>query len=204
MVRMHLFRSASHPLAAPEMANARRAIEHRVRQMVPAFADFCVAHLVARGGIRCVGSAHATRNGERLVRMLMRTYRIARTDRDSAVAYVVRTGRPLLRTAIQMDAATARRRDGRIAKLHRQLATRAALVVPIQLQGRVLGALSLCYAQSGRTYVRRDIAAAARIAAEIARTLAPTGSPHASFGLRSAARDARQGTTIRRRVAARN
>jgi hypothetical protein len=37
----------------------------------------------------------------------------------------------------------------------------------------VFGAVSLCYAVSGRTYVRADIPAGLRVALEIARVVAP-------------------------------
>src|SRR5688572_26629826 len=198
------FRSESHPPQAPTIANARRAVEHHVRHVVPTFADFCLAHLVARSAISCIGGAHRTNDGERLVRALIRTYRITHDDRDSAVAHVVRTGQPLLRTGIQLDAAVARRRDGRISELHRQLATRSALVVPIEIHGFVLGVLSLCYSQSGRTYARSDIPAAVRIATQMAHALAPASSPDGSFGLRSTARDTRQRSSTRRRVASRD
>jgi GAF domain-containing protein len=198
------FRSPADPRTASAIAASRRAVERTARQAVPALADFCLVHLVSRGAITGVAAAHGTRDGVRLVRALMRTYRIAPSDPDSAVAYVIRTRRPLLRTAIQMDTAVARRADGRIAELHRLLATRSALVMPIRARDGVLGTLTLCYSHSGRSYARGDMAAAARVAARIASALVPAGPPHGSLGLRPAARNARQGPTGRRRLAARN
>jgi GAF domain-containing protein len=133
----------------------------------------------------------------------MRTYRIALDDRASAVAHVIRTNRPLRRSAIQIDGRLAQRRDSRVADIHRKLAPRSALVVPIHAGDGVLGALSLCYAESNRIFTARDVPAAARMARRIARALTPASSD-GSLRLPAAARDARQGPTTRRRLAARN
>lgn len=169
------------------------------RRSVPGCADFCLVHLVTRAAIVAVAGAHVTRDGDRLLRTLMRSYHIALDDPASGAASVVRTGRPLLRTAIQIDAAVVRRGDGRVVDLHRQLAPRSALVVPIPTPLGVVGALTLCYSESGRTYEAGDLASADRIAEQIARALLP--APPAVIAPAAAARHTRQGTTLRRRTA---
>src|SRR5688572_9792652 len=123
---------SAHTLTPSTVASSRERIERMARRLVPSLADFCIVHLVTRTAVVCVTTAHTTRGGDRILRALMRTYRIARDDRDSAVAHVVRSGQPLRRTSIQLDA--VRRGRGRIADLHQQLATRSALVVPILVE----------------------------------------------------------------------
>lgn len=175
------------------------------RRAIPALGDFCLVYVVAGDGIVARAGTHVTSEGRRLVRALMRVYRVKRSDRASAVAHVIRTRKPLLRTSIRPESEPpqASSTTASVAQLHRMLAPRSALVVPIVVRNQMLGALSLCYSQSGRAYSRRDVAAAAHIALQIAHLLAATRA-HGSLGLSSAARHAGQGTTFRRRVASRN
>jgi GAF domain-containing protein len=198
---MNALRPAFDPLAAVTSAAVRRTLQGIVRRLVPSSADFCVVHVASKGTIRAIAGAHATRRGERLLRMLMRSYRIAPDDGASGVASVMRTRRPLVRTAIQMDSAVARRGNASVVQLHRLLAPRSALVVPILSPPvSVLGALTLCYSQSGRMYSARNVRAAERAAARIAQVLQlPAPEP-----ARPTNRSLREGTIVRRRPAAHN
>jgi GAF domain-containing protein len=198
-------RSASAPESriAARVVESRRAIERTARAAVPTLADFCLVHLIAGRGIVFIAGVHATRTGGRDIRALMRAHRIRPDDPDSTVAQVVRTRRPTLRTTILPDIAERSGRAGGVADLHRRLAPTSALVVPILRNDVVLGAVSLCYSQSGRSYGTRHLASAERLASRIAEVLTAART-NASPGLRATARHARQGTAIRRRVAARN
>jgi len=181
---------------------AHRSIQEIARRAVPALADFAMVFMVAGRSIDGVASAHISPAGNRLLRALQRIYRIRRDDLRSTVAQVIRTGRPSLRKSIQDDRQPARR--GSVADLHRRLACRSVLVLPIRIGHEVAGAVTLCYAGSGRTYARADLAGAQRVARAIARTvLLPV--PHAAAPrLRAAVGDARRHPAVRRRVAARN
>jgi hypothetical protein len=192
----------STPLIAPADHAAHRSIQEIARRAVPALGDFALVSMVAGRSIVGIASAHISPTGDRLLRALQRIYRIRRDDLQSTVAQVIRTGRPSLRRSIQSDGQPARR--GSVADLHRRLACRSALVLPIRIGATVAGAVTLCYAGSGRSYAPGDLAGARRVAREIARTvLLPV--PHAAPPrLRAAAGDARRQTTVRRRVAARN
>jgi GAF domain-containing protein len=183
------------------------AVQRLVRGAVPSLADFSLVYLARTSTIRCIAAAHTTATGARLLRALVRAYRVRRSDRDSTVAEVIRTARPVVRTDIATELAwrqpTGTERDT-IADLHRRLATRSALAVPVMGAGTVLGALSLCYSQSDRSYSARDIAMAMRLAARIGRALTGVQGIDATVRLRAAARNARQGPTLRRRMAARD
>jgi hypothetical protein len=189
------------PIATADRA-AHRSVQEIARRAVPALADFAIVFIVAGRSIVGIASAHISPAGDRLLRALQRIYRIRRDDLQSTVAQVIRTGRPSLRRSIQHDGQPARR--GSVADLHRRLACRSALVLPIQIGPTVAGAVTLCYAGSGRTYAPGDLAGAQRVARDIARTvLLPV--PHAAAPrLRTAVGDARRQTSVRRRVAARN
>jgi GAF domain-containing protein len=200
---MNQLRSAA-PLRLPAATLASR-LQRWARRAVPALGDFCLVYVVAGEGIVARAGTHVNSHGRRLVRTLMRVYRVKRSDRASAVAHVIRTSKPLLRTTIRPESEPplASSAAATVAQLHELLAPRSALVVPIVLRNQVLGAFSLCYSQSGRAYSMRDIATASRIALHIAHLLAATRA-HGSLGLHAAARHAGQGTTFRRRVASRN
>jgi len=189
-----------HPQA--RVASARHAVERAARAAVPRLADFCFIHVRSRAWLKGVAAAHVTAQGDRDVRALMRARRIAVTDEESTVARVVRTGRPVLRATVPPDPVAAPNGD-RSALLLRRLAPRSVLVVPIAAGKTVLGAVSLCYADSGRTYLSRDLPPARRIARQIAATLVPDAPAHAPLRLRATARHAGHGPVIRRRVAAR-
>jgi GAF domain-containing protein len=180
---------------------AHRTIQRIARRAVPELADFAVVFMVTGRSIVGIASAHASPAGNKLLRALQRVYHIRRDDLHSTVAQVVRTGEPSLRrTILQETVADAPR--GSVADLHRRLACRSALVLPIRVGNTVTGAVSLCYAGSGRTYAATDLADARRIAREIERT--PPPLLNATSRLRAATGDARRQATVRRRVAPRN
>jgi GAF domain-containing protein len=188
--------------AAAGAVAARKTIQQIARRSVPGLADFAVVFIVTGRSIVGIASAHATSAGEKLLRDLRRVYRVRRDDLHSTVAQVVRTGRPSLRRSILHDN-TSHPPRGSVADLHRRLACRSALVLPIRVGATVTGALTLCYAGSGRTYQPSNLAGALRIAREIEGTVPPP-LPHGAPRLRAATGDARRQATVRRRVAPRN
>jgi GAF domain-containing protein len=189
------------PIATAARA-ARKTVQRIARGAIPALADFAVVFVVAGRSIVAIASAHVSPGGEKVLRALQRVYRIRRDDLHSTVALVVRTGQPSLRRSILIESAPAAPR-GSIADLHRRLGCRSALVLPIRVGETVAGAVSLCYAGSGRSYAPADLAGARRIAGEIERT-APSPLPHGAPRLRAATGDTRCHATVRRRVASRN
>jgi GAF domain-containing protein len=183
------------------------AIRRLVRGAVPTLADFSLFYVPHASIISCVACAHATPTGARLLRALAREYHLRRNDRSSTVAEVMRTGRPIVRKDIPVELEAGRSPHSEretVANLHRRLAARSALVVPVAGDRSVLGALTLCYSQSERSYSARDVHTAMRLAAHIADALTGDGGVDATVRLRAAAGNPRQGTTLRRRVAARN
>jgi GAF domain-containing protein len=146
-------------------------LERVARAAVPAVADFCLVYLLDGEQLRCAASAHATRAGDRLLRAFNKVYRITRHDQESTVAQVVRVQRPNLRAAIPPEHQPPDRRMSEIARvfdIHRQLAVRSALVVPIEGRSGVHGAVAFSYAESGRRYKPADLPVAQRVAHQIA------------------------------------
>jgi GAF domain-containing protein len=141
---------------------------------VPPLADFCLIYLLEGDNLACVASAHHTRAGDRLLRALIKVYKITRTDPDSTVAQVVRTHRPSLRSDIRPERPAAQPRIAALARvfnIHQQLAVRSALVVPIEGRSGVLGAIVFSFSESRRRYKPADIGIGERIAHQIGLTL---------------------------------
>jgi GAF domain-containing protein len=190
------------PIATAAARTARKTMRQIARSAVPALADFAVVFVVAGRSIAGVASAHATPGGDKVLRALLRVYHIRLDDLRSTVAQVVRTGRPTLRRYIPQGT-PPRAPRGSVADLHHRLACRSALVLPIRAGQIVAGAVSLCYAGSGRTFAPADLAAARRVVRALERATAPP-LPHAASRLRAATGDPGRHATVRRRVASRN
>ena len=143
--------------------------ERIARNAVPALADFCLIYVLDGDRLRCAAAAHVTSAGERMLRALLRVYRIRRTDRDSTVAQVVRDGWPILRADIRPErGAAAMGLSARVAEAHRRLNVRSSLVVPIKGRTGVAGAVALGYSDSRRRYAPSDIIVAQRLARQAA------------------------------------
>jgi hypothetical protein len=149
-------------------------LQRIARAAVPSIADFCLIFIANDATIPCVASAHCTDHGRRLLRTLNRTYKITRNDPSSTVAHVLRSGRPELRCDIDVEP-QASATDGVALSLHRRLGTRSALVVPIGSRPDVMGALSLCFAHSGRRYAAEHVVPARNVAKLIAAFLRTRG-----------------------------
>jgi GAF domain-containing protein len=178
----------------------QEVLQRLTRAVVPSLADFCFIHLADKNVLRCAASAHATPKGRRLVRGLARAYRILRDDPLSSVAQVVRTGRPHLRSEIAAEHQPASR--ARVFDIHRQLAPKSAIVVPLMVGERAIGALTLCYAGSGRRYTAQNVPGAKRLARQIAAYVANAKGALATRGkpLRGAASTSRRSPPLRARV----
>jgi GAF domain-containing protein len=153
----HLASTASVPVTLQRLARAA----------VPSLADCCLIFLAKDESVPCVASAHCTDEGRRLLRRLNRTYKITRSDPASTVAHVLRCGRPELRSEIAAEP-HAGASDARAFSLHRRLGARSALVVPIGTRAEVVGALSLCFTNSGRRYSSEHLSVARQVAKLIA------------------------------------
>ncbi|HTM03614.1 MAG TPA: GAF domain-containing protein [Vicinamibacterales bacterium] len=185
---MHTFRSAAPLRTTPHSVAAFRLIDRGLRRALPGLGDFAFVHVRARNAIVGVAAAHHRGDQTRLVRSLMRAYRVAASDPVSAVAHVIRTGKPLMRSDIYPDASDQPpMRAHRVTELHRQLAPRSALVVPIVVRNSVLGALSLCYSDSRRRYSQASLPAARQLATQMGYVLMMAAEPQ-GFQLTTATR----------------
>lgn len=138
----------------------------RIAQLaVPRLADWCAVDMLADdGSIRRVATTHVDPERVRWAWELARQFP-ADPEEATGVPLVVRTGEPQLMSEIPqklLDEAIERRPE--LAGILEKLGLRSAMIVPISARGRTLGAITFCWAESGRAYVETDLAFALDLA----------------------------------------
>ena len=134
------------------------------RLAVPALADWCIVDVVEPDGrMRRVATAHVDPAKESLMHDVQRRYPPDRNSPQPA-ARVIRTGKPELLPDVSDEVVTAHARDAEHARLIRALGLRSHLAVPLVARGRVVGALSLGIAESGRRHSATDVPLAEELA----------------------------------------
>ena len=148
---------ASRLLAASlDYADTLRTI---ARLAVPEVADWCAVDLATRDGVERVAVAHVDPARVDLAREVQRRYP---TDprSDQGVYAVLRHGASQLYAEIPDEMITAAAQDAEHLELLRSLGMRSAMVVPMTLRDRVLGAITFVSAESGRRFDEQDLALA--------------------------------------------
>jgi PAS domain S-box-containing protein len=131
---------------------------------VPTLADWCGVHLLrADGQIEPVAIAHVDPAKIAWAWDLQRRFPVDPAD-PTGVPKVIRTGEPEFYPAITAAMIAAADLDPERLALVRRLQLSAAIIVPLATRGRVLGAISLYWAESQRRYDEMDLALAAGLA----------------------------------------
>ena len=139
-------------------------LANAARLAVPALADWCIVDVVeADGRMKRVATAHVDPAKEALLHDLQRLYPPDASSPQPA-ARVIRTGTPELLSDVTNEVVAAHARSAEHARLIRALGLRSHLAVPLIARGRVVGALSLGAAESGRRYGAADVALAEELA----------------------------------------
>jgi signal transduction histidine kinase len=125
--------------------------------VVPRLADWCGVDLIDEAGqLRQLAVAHVDPDKTVWARELNRRYP-PDPAAPTGVPNVIRTGRPELYPEISDELLAASAVDAEHLRILRQLGFTAAIVVPLQARGRVLGAMTLVSAESGRRYTDADL-----------------------------------------------
>ncbi len=143
-------------------------LQQVARLAVPQLADWCVVdileeRLAGDDSTHRVAVAHADPTKVEWAAEFQRRYP---TDLNAphGVARVLRTGQPELAPDIQDAMLEFIARDAEHLRMLRELGMRSAMIVPLVVQGRVLGAISLVSTISGRHYTADDLALAEELA----------------------------------------
>ena len=135
---------------------------------VPEVADWCAVDLRDEDGGRIpVAVAHVDPARLELAKEL-RGYEPERLDPAQGLGLVFRTGESLLIPDIPDALLVQSAVDARHLELLRAVGFRSALVVPVRLGGRILGALTLVSSESGRVLDEFDLQLAEQVAARAA------------------------------------
>ena len=149
---------------AGEMLDSALGVDERLdrfaRVLVPELADFVKIELLeGKSGRRPVAIAHQDPRREALMRAWRERGTLAPSE-EVGMGTTIATGEPKLTADILPEAVvrSARETTGEEgAELMREIGPRSQIVVPLRARGRVLGALSLTRAESGRHYDEDDL-----------------------------------------------
>lgn len=136
-----------------------------VQLAVPRLADWCAIEILQEGEAlpKQLAVAHSDPAKVELARELRRRY-----PPDPAaprgLMQVLRTGEPELVSEINDELVRAYVPDPEQAELLLELGLRSSMILPLRVQGRVMGALLFVSAESGRLYDQETLALAVEIA----------------------------------------
>jgi PAS domain S-box-containing protein len=131
---------------------------------VPEFVDWCAVDLRDEDGDRRpVAVAHADPQRLKLAEE-MRNYERIRLNPNEGIGLVFRTGRSVLYPKIADEWLVQTAADERHLELLREVGLRSVAVVPMAVGNRILGAMTLVNAESGRVLDEFDLKLAEQVA----------------------------------------
>jgi PAS domain S-box-containing protein len=131
-------------------------------------ADWCFVFVAEEdGSIRQVAAAHVDPARQRVAWELLFRYPLD-PARPEGPAKVIRTGRPDLQPRVTDALLETISANDENLRMLRALGLRSAMIVPLTVRGRTLGAIALASAESGRVYGREDLAIAEELGARAA------------------------------------
>ncbi|MCU1659111.1 MAG: Serine phosphatase RsbU, regulator of sigma subunit [Pseudonocardiales bacterium] len=148
--------------AAVELASSldyRATLSNVARLVVESLGDWCAVEILDDGVLHTVAVAHVDPAKVEWARELQRRYP-SDPDAPTGSPNVVRTGASELYPEITDEMLVAGARDEEHLQLARDLRLRSAMIVPLTARGRMLGAITIIAAESGRRYGPADLSVA--------------------------------------------
>jgi serine phosphatase RsbU (regulator of sigma subunit) len=156
---------------ASRLMEAPLSVEERLRQLadltVKGVADWSAVHLVRGTRVEKVAVAHLDPAKIAFVELLEQRYPPDPEARSGAIG-VARTGVPVVLPDVPDELLVASAVDDTHLELIRALGMRSAIVVPLRVRGRTLGALTLVQAESGERFGEDDLTFVGQLAATAA------------------------------------
>jgi len=148
----------------------RKTLRAAADLTVPQLADWCRIDLLEAGTLRQLAVAHSDPEQVALALRIGERYPV---DANAAhgVANVVRTGTPEFYPSVTKTMLEAGARDAEHLRVLLDLKIESILIVPLPGRGRVLGAITMIYAGSGRVYDQEDLEFVAEFARRAAMTI---------------------------------
>jgi PAS domain S-box-containing protein len=161
-LRMEFLAQASKVLASS--LDYEETLRNVAGLAVPQIADWCAVDLFDEEGARePVAVAHIDPAKLEMAERL-RAYEPQELDPEQGLGRVRSTGEPLFYPQIPDELIVDAAVDAEHLRLLRAVGLRSALVVPMNVRGRTIGALTMVNAESGRTFEQDDQEFAAQIA----------------------------------------
>ena len=134
------------------------------RLAVPTLADWCAVDVLSEdGAIERLAVEHVDPERVRFAREVAERWPTP-MDAPRGVPHVIRTGEPEMISDIPDELLVAGAQDAEHLRTIRGLGLRSYVCVPLTARGRVLGALTLVHAESGRRHGQADLALAEELA----------------------------------------
>ncbi len=161
-LRMEFLARASRLLAAS--LDYQETLRNVAGLVVPQIADWCAVDLFDEtGGREPVAVAHVDPAKLEMAERL-RSYEPQQLDPDQGLGRVRRTGESLLYPQVPDELLVGAAVDDEHLRLLRAVGIRSVLIVPMKIESRTLGALTMVNAESGRTFDQSDLEFAEQIA----------------------------------------
>ena len=153
---------------AGELLSSSLDYERTLQQVadlaVPELADWCTVSMPdAHGIVRAVAVAHVDPEKVALARRIGERYP-SRTDAPTGVAQILRDGQPQLVNDIPPEMLAVVAQDDHHLELLSAVGLQAGLSVAMTAGGKIIGALSLISAESGRRFTDADVTLAEELA----------------------------------------
>ncbi len=170
----------------------RETLTSMARLAVPRLADWCAVDVLEEdGSVNNLAVAHQDPEKVALARELQERYP-PDPNAPYGVHQVLRTGQPALIPEIPESLLDESARDEEHRKMLHELGLKAFMIVPLVARGRMLGAISLVAAESGRRYEQADL----ELAEDLARRAALAVDNARLY------EEARKEITVRKRIEA--
>jgi PAS domain S-box-containing protein len=124
--------------------------------VVPRFADWCVVELLEDEKLKTVTVVHVDPAKVAFARELQERWP-GSPDSPTGAYHVLRTGQSELYETLSDELLRATVSDPDQLRVMHELQLRSAMVVPIQVRERTVGAISLIWAESNKQYTRDDV-----------------------------------------------
>ncbi|WNG44922.1 GAF domain-containing protein [Archangium minus] len=142
----------------------RTVLQRLAELVVPRLADWAAVDLLSEtGAVERVAAVHSEPEKAELAFEIARRWPIDRTS-HGGIGQVLRTGEPLLIEHMSDELLPRLVRSEDHLRLARTLGFKSSLCLPLVARGRVLGALSLVHAESGRRFSEKDLPLAQELA----------------------------------------
>ncbi len=143
--------------------NYTETLESLAKLLSPAVCDWFAVDLYVKGKIERLMIYHRDHSQLKLAEDFMKKYPVDMSD-DTGAAGVIKTGESLLVKDIDMNLVRENLPDEETYRLFTSIGLKSVMIVPLKVRDRILGAITLCTAESGKRYDEEDLRFAENIA----------------------------------------